>query len=199
MRSVGGICVADEVQVGFGRTGDQMWCFESQGVIPDIVTMGKPIANGHPMAAVVTRREIAEAFDNGITYFNTFGGNPVSCAIGLACLDVLQQEDLMANTRAMSGLLIAGLYDLQRQYPLIGDIRGLGLYVGVELVDDPLARTPAAQVAKKIVESMKARGVLVNTNGYDSNVIKIKPPLIIDEQDVAQILAVLAWSLREVK
>lgn len=199
VRSVGGICVADEVQVGFGRTGDQMWCFESQGVIPDIVTMGKPIANGHPMAAVVTRREIAEAFDNGITYFNTFGGNPVSCAIGLACLDVLQQEDLMANTRAMSGLLIAGLYDLQRQYPLIGDIRGLGLYVGVELVDDPLARTPAAQVAKKIVESMKAQGVLVNTNGYDSNVIKIKPPLIIDEQDVAQILAVLAWSLREVK
>ena len=199
VRAAGGVCVADEVQVGFGRTGDHVWCFQSQGVTPDIVTMGKPIANGHPMAAVVTRREIAEAFDNGITYFNTFGGNPVSCAIGLACLNVLEQENLMANTKAMSSLLLKGLNELQSRYSLIGDIRGLGLYIGVELVTDRLARTPATSAAKRIVELMKIKGVLVNTNGYDSNVIKIKPPMIIDAADIDQLLSAFESALCEVE
>ena len=199
VRAAGGVCVADEVQVGFGRTGDHVWCFQSQGVTPDIVTMGKPIANGHPMAAVVTRREIAEAFDNGITYFNTFGGNPVSCAIGLACLNVLEQENLMANTKAMSSLLLKGLDELQSRHSLIGDIRGLGLYIGVELVTDRLARTPATSAAKLIVELMKTKGILVNTNGYDSNVIKIKPPMIIDAADIDQLLSAFESALCEVE
>ncbi len=191
VRGAGGICVADEVQVGFGRTGDQMWCFETQNVVPDIVTMGKPIANGHPMAAVVTRRDIAEAFDNGITYFNTFGGNPVSCAIGLATMDVLQSEDLMANTSRIGGMVMDELMALQQRHSLIGDVRGLGLYIGVELVDDPQARTPATKRAKAIVEAMKLRGVLLNTNGYDANILKIKPPLLIDERDVDQLITTL--------
>jgi len=198
VRAAGGVCVADEVQVGFGRTGDHMWCFQSQDVTPDIVTMGKPIANGHPMAAVVTRREIAEAFDNGVTYFNTFGGNPVSCAVGLACLDVLEQENLMANTREMSRLIREGLNDLKSRYTIIGDIRGLGLYIGVELVADRATRAPATKAAKKIVELMKTKGVLVNTNGYDSNVIKIKPPMIIDSTDVTQLISVFESALSEV-
>jgi 4-aminobutyrate aminotransferase-like enzyme len=161
--------------------------------------MGKSIANGHPMAAVVTRREIAEAFDNGITYFNTFGGNPVSCAIGLACLNVLEQENLMANTKAMSSLLLKGLNELQSRHSLIGDIRGLGLYIGVELVTDRLERTPATSAAKRIVELMKIKGVLVNTNGYDSNVIKIKPPMIIDAADIDQLLSAFESALCEVE
>jgi 4-aminobutyrate aminotransferase-like enzyme len=197
VRAAGGVCVADEVQVGFGRTGDHVWCFQSQGVTPDIVTMGKPIANGHPMAAVVTRREIAEAFDNGITYFNTFGGNPVSCAIGLACLDVLEQEELMTNTQAVSKALMTGLAELRAAHELIGDVRGLGLYIGVELVTDRQARLPATQAAKKIVESMKTQGVLVNTNGYDSNVLKIKPPMIIDHADVSHLLEAFESALSE--
>jgi 4-aminobutyrate aminotransferase-like enzyme len=188
VRGAGGICIADEVQVGFGRTGNQMWCFETQAVVPDIVTMGKPMGNGHPMAAVVTRREIAEAFDNGIPYFNTFGGNPVSCATGLAVLDVLQGEGLMANTANMGDALMTGLRKIQKTYSVIGDVRGIGLYIGVEIVADPDTRTPNEILAKHIVEQMKARGVLLNINGYDNNIIKIKPPLIIDERDVDQLL-----------
>jgi len=198
VRSAGGVCVADEVQVGFGRTGEHMWCFQTQQVVPDIVTMGKPIANGHPMAAVVTRREIAEAFDNGVTYFNTFGGNPVSCAIGLACLDVLQGEDLMRNTRDLSAQLMTGLLTLKNRYSLIGDVRGLGLYIGVELVDDLVARTPATAQAKRIVELMKIHGVLMNTNGYDGNIIKIKPPLMVDGRDIEQLLVALESSIEQV-
>ena len=188
VRGAGGICIADEVQVGFGRTGNQMWCFEAQGVVPDIVTMGKPMGNGHPMAAVVTRREIAQAFDNGVTYFNTFGGNPVSCAIGLATLDVLENECLMENTVIMGARLKDGLIRLQKSHHQIGDVRGLGLYIGVEIVTDPTKRTPDARLAKQIIEAMKAKNILLNTNGYDNNIIKIKPPLIVDERDIDRIL-----------
>lgn len=195
VRNAGGVCIADEVQVGFGRTGDHMWCFQSQDVVPDIVTMGKPMGNGHPMAAVVTRREIADAFDNGVTYFNTFGGNPVSCAAGLAVLNVLEDEDLMDNTVRMSARLLEGLRTLQSHYPCIGDVRGLGLYIGVEIVADPGARTPDAKLAKALVEDTKRQGVLLNTNGYDNNIIKIKPPLIIDARDIDRLLAAFQTSL----
>lgn len=196
VRKAGGVCIADEVQVGFGRTGDHMWCFQSQSVVPDIVTMGKPMGNGHPMAAVVTRREIADAFDNGVTYFNTFGGNPVSCATGLAVLNVLEDEGLMENTAHMSARLMHGLETLQARYPCIGDVRGLGLYIGVEIVSDPGQRLPDAKLAKAIVEDAKRQGVLLNTNGYDNNIIKIKPPLIIDERDIDRLLATLQTSLK---
>ncbi|MGI9294592.1 MAG: aminotransferase class III-fold pyridoxal phosphate-dependent enzyme [Pseudomonadales bacterium] len=189
VREAGGICIADEVQVGFGRTGAHAWCFESQAVVPDIVTMGKPIGNGHPMAAVVTTREIADAFDNGVTYFNTFGGNPVSCAIGAAVLDVLEGEKLEANALAMGERLVLGLEALKSQYTFIGDIRGQGLYLGVELVTDRESLAPATELAQTVVENMKANGILLNTNGYDNNIIKIKPPLIICEADIDRVVS----------
>lgn len=192
VRAAGGICIADEVQVGFGRTGDQTWCFEAQNVVPDIVTIGKPIGNGHPMAAVVTTRAIADAFDgDGITYFNTFGGNPVSCAIGLAVLNVFQDEQLEANARQMGKLLMSGLKELKSRYPLIADVRGQGLYIGVELLTDRETLAPATKQAKQVVEQAKAKGMLLNVNGYDNNIIKIKPPLIINEADVTRIVSIL--------
>ena len=192
VRDAGGVCIADEVQVGFGRTGNQTWCFEAQNVVPDIVTIGKPIGNGHPMAAVVTTRAIAEAFDSsGITYFNTFGGNPVSCAIGLAVLDTFEQEQLEENARLMGELLMSGLKELQSRHRLIADVRGQGLYIGVELLADMETLVPATKQAKQVVEQAKAMGMLLNVNGYDNNIIKIKPPLIIDQSDVARIVSIL--------
>jgi 4-aminobutyrate aminotransferase-like enzyme len=147
IRAAGGVCIADEVQVGFGRVGSHMWAFETQGVVPDIVTLGKPIGNGHPLAAVVTTPEIAASFANGMEYFNTFGGNPVSCAIGLAVLDVLEQEKLAGKCRVVGNRLLDGLRELQAQFPLIGDVRGLGLYIGAELVRDRHTLEPAAEEA----------------------------------------------------
>ncbi len=198
VRAAGGLCIADEVQVGFARTANQMWCFESHGVVPDIVTLGKPIGNGHPMAAVITRRDIANSFDNGITYFNTFGGNPVSCATGLAVLDVLEQEQLLANTRVISRDLTERLLVLQSKHPIIGDVRGQGLYIGVELVSDSGTREPATEQTASVVALAKEAGLLLNANGYDNNIIKIKPPLIIDEKDIEQIIDTLDHCLAEV-
>ena len=197
VRDAGGITIADEVQVGFGRTGD-MWCFEEQGVIPDIVTMGKPIANGHPMGAVVTNRAIAEAFDQKVVYFNTFGGNPVSCATALGVLDVLEKDQLLKNVNARAHQLLEGLDALQRKHSLIGDIRGRGLYIGVELVVDRATKEPAREEAKRCVEAMKSRGFLLNTNGYFNNVIKIKPPLIINEADIQSLIHNLDLVLSEI-
>ncbi|MEH6577910.1 MAG: aminotransferase class III-fold pyridoxal phosphate-dependent enzyme [Amphritea sp.] len=192
VRAKGGLCIADEVQVGFGRTGEHTWCFESQGVVPDIVTMGKPIGNGHPMAAVVTTREIADAFDNGVAFFNTFGGNPVSCAIGQAVLDVLEDEQLEAHVVKLNAQMMAGLNELKDRYPFIVDVRGQGLYIGVELVNDPETLEPATAMAKTVVERMKAeQQILLNTNGYDNHIIKIKPAMIIGEKDVDRLVTAL--------
>lgn len=189
VRAKGGLCIADEVQVGFGRTGINTWCFESQGVVPDIVTMGKPIGNGHPMAAVVTTRAIADKFDQGITFFNTFGGNPVSCAIGMAVLDVLQDEKLEDHVVKLNARMMDGLNALKSKYPFIADVRGQGLYIGVELVNDLETLEPATTMAKSIVEQMKAeQKILLNTNGYDNNIIKIKPAMIIGEKDVDRLV-----------
>ena len=188
VREQGGLCIADEVQVGFGRIGSHTWCFESQQVVPDIVTMGKPMGNGHPMAAVVTTAEIAAAFDGGVTYFNTFGGNPVSCAVGLAVLDVLEQENLKHNVVTLSEQLLDGLHRLKQRFACVGDITGLGLYLGVELVIDRTSLAPATAMAAVFVERMKALGILLNSNGYDNNIIKIKPPLIINSRDIDRLL-----------
>ena len=189
VRAKGGLCIADEVQVGFGRTGINTWCFESQGVVPDIVTMGKPIGNGHPMAALVTTRAIADQFDQGITFFNTFGGNPVSCSIGNAVLEVLQDEELEANVIKLNARLMDGLNQLKSKYPFIADVRGQGLYIGVELVKDLNTLEPATELAKIVVEQMKAQQkILLNTNGYDNNIIKIKPALIIGEKDIDRLV-----------
>ncbi|SDZ89329.1 aminotransferase class III-fold pyridoxal phosphate-dependent enzyme [Microbulbifer marinus] len=191
VRAAGGVCVADEVQLGFGRVGDHLWCFETQGVVPDIVTLGKPIGNGHPLGAVITTPEIAAAFNNGVPYFNTFGGNPVSCAAGLAVLDVLKDEEIMANCRTRGAELMEGLLQLAQRYECIADVRGQGLYIGVELVQDRDTMAPAAALAEAVVEMMKGQGILLNTNGYDNNIIKIKPPLIISAQNVQRIVGTL--------
>ena len=178
VRAAGGLCIADEVQVGFGRVGSHMWGFETQGVVPDIVTLGKPIGNGHPMAAVVTRPEIAQAFANGMEYFNSFGGNPVSAAVGMAVLDVIEREGLQENAKDVGCHLLERLAELKARHSLIGDVRGLGLFLGVELVRDHDSLEPAAEEAAFLVNRMRERGILLSTDGPLENVIKMKPPLV---------------------
>ena len=195
VRAAGGVCVADEVQTGFGRAGSHFWMFETQGVVPDIVTMGKPIANGHPMGAVVTTREIADSFANGMEYFNTFGGNPVACAAALAVLDVIRDEGLQENARATGDYLLAGLRDLATRHPLIGDVRGRGLFLGIELVRDRDTREPAPEEASGLIDRMKELGVLLSTDGPLHNVIKIKPPLVFSRPDADLLLARLEIAL----
>ncbi len=197
VRETGGLCIADEVQVGFGRVGTHFWGFETQGVIPDIVTLGKPIGNGHPLAAVITSPEIAESFDNGMEYFNTFGGNPVSCAVGLAVLDVIEEERLQDNARIVGARLEHGLERLMRRHDVIGDVRGLGLFLGVELVHDRTTLEPAADVASDVVERMKACGILVGADGSLRNVLKIKPPMVFSEADADFLVERLDKVLRE--
>ena len=177
--------------------GTHFWGFETQGVVPDIVTLGKPIGNGHPLAAVITTRDIADSFDNGMEYFNTFGGNPVSCAIGLAVLDVIEEEQLQENAQTVGSLLLAGLQGLKQKYPVIGDVRGLGLFIGVELVTDRELLTPAAGQAGYIAERMKQRGILISTDGPLHNVLKIKPPMCFSRDNAEQFLATLELILSE--
>jgi 4-aminobutyrate aminotransferase-like enzyme/Ser/Thr protein kinase RdoA (MazF antagonist) len=195
VRSAGGVCIADEVQVGFGRAGTHTWAFESLGVVPDIVTLGKPIGNGHPMAAVVTTPEIAASFDTGMEYFNTFGGNPVSCAVGLAVLDVIEEEGLQAHALEMGERLVRGLTQLAERHELIGDVRGRGLFIGVELVRDRESREPAAREADELIEAMKERGFLLSTDGPDHNVVKIKPPMVLGADDIDATLSALDEAL----
>lgn len=196
-RQAGALCIADEVQVGFGRVGTHFWGFETQNVIPDIVTLGKPIGNGHPLAAVITTREIADSFNNGMEYFNTFGGNPVSCAIGLAVLDVLEDEQLQNNALKVGNYLIKGLLALKSKYSIVGDVRGLGLFIGVELVTDHNSLTPAAAQASYIAERMKQGGVLISTDGPYHNVLKIKPPICFSRDNVDSLIGLLDSVLGE--
>jgi 4-aminobutyrate aminotransferase-like enzyme/Ser/Thr protein kinase RdoA (MazF antagonist) len=196
-RLAGGVCIADEVQVGFGRVGTHFWGFETQGVVPDIVTMGKPIGNGHPLAAVATTPEIAASFNTGMEYFNTFGGNPVSCAVGLAVLDVLREESLQQNAREVGGYLKARLQDLKNRHRLIGDVRGSGLFIGVEFVLDRESLAPATAQASHIAERMKEKKVLVSTDGPFRNVIKIKPPLVFIKADADYLVESLDQILGE--
>lgn len=196
-RRAGGLYIADEVQVGFGRVGSHFWGFEAQGVTPDIVTMGKPIGNGHPMAAVATTPAIAEAFANGMEYFNTFGGNPVSCATGLAVLDVIQNEGLQQHAWHVGNHLKKALQELMDVYPLIGDVRGRGLFLGIELVRDRESLEPADTEATRIVDRMRDQGILLSTDGPFHNVIKIKPPLPFDERDANRVVRALDKTLSE--
>ena len=197
VRAAGGICIADEVQTGFGRVGSHFWGFETQGVIPDIVTVGKPAGNGHPLAAVVTTQEIARKFANGMEYFNTFGGNPVSCAIGLAVLDVIEEEKLQANALEVGNHLMARLRNLAEVHPLVGDVRGLGLYIGAELVLDRETRAPAGEHASYIANRMRDLGVLISTDGPDHNVLKIKPPIVFSRADADHLADSLASVLQD--
>jgi alanine-glyoxylate transaminase/(R)-3-amino-2-methylpropionate-pyruvate transaminase len=196
-REYGGICIADEVQTGFGRTGDHYWGFQNYGVTPDIVTMAKGIGNGVPLAAVTTRREIAEALTRRI-HFNTFGGNPVSMAAGLAVLDVIDEEGLQENARRVGGHFLAGLRRLQDRHPLVGDVRGMGLMLGVQLVSDPVSRAPATAETLEVLEAARELGVLLGKGGLDGNVLRIKPPLCITKEDVDFALEVLEEALERI-
>ncbi len=183
VRENGGLLIADEVQVGFGRVGTHMWAFEDTGVVPDIVVMGKPIGNGHPMAAVFTTREIASSF-GGMEFFSTFGGNPVSCAIGMAVMDVIEKDDLMARARDLGSRFKSGLNSLKDSHELIGDVRGRGLFLGLEMVRDLESLAPAPEEAAVFVNRMRNAGVLLSTDGVYHNVVKIKPPMVLSEKDV---------------
>ena len=184
VRAAGGVCIADEVQVGLGRVGAHWWAFEAHDVVPDIVTMGKPLGNGHPLGAVVTTPEVAARFSNGMEYFNTFGGNPVSCLIGGEVIEVIEREGLRARALETGDYLKARLRDLSERHALIGDVRGDGLFIGIELVADPEQRTPAGPAASYVANRMRELGVLMSTDGPDHNVLKIKPPLCFGAADV---------------
>jgi len=197
VRRAGGVCIADEVQTGLGRIGAHFWAFEAQGVVPDIVVMGKPLGNGHPLAAVVTTRAIADAFDNGMEYFSTFGGNTVSCAVGSAVLDVMHDEALQAHARQVGAELLTGLRVLLAKHELVGDVRGAGLFLGVELVNDRDTRKPAAAEASYVANRMREEGILLGTDGPLHNVVKIRPPMPFDRDDGARLVATLDAVLGE--
>ena len=198
VRAAGGVCIADEVQVGFGRLGTRFWGFETQGVVPDIVMMGKPIGNGFPLAAVVTTPEIAAAFDNGMEYFNTFGGNPVACAVGLAVLDVLRDERLQeqrAARRRSPALRARG--PAWSRHALVGDVRGSGLFLGVELVRTATTLEPATEEASYVVNRLRDRGILSGVDGPYENVLKLRPPLVFGETDADRFVSTLDDVLAE--
>jgi 4-aminobutyrate aminotransferase-like enzyme/Ser/Thr protein kinase RdoA (MazF antagonist) len=183
VRDAGAVCIADEVQVGFGRLGTHFWGFETQGVVPDIVVLGKPIGNAFPLAAVITTPEIAASFANGMEFFSTFGGNPVACAAGLAVLDALHDEKLQQNALEVGAHLKSGLTRLQEKHELIGDVRGSGLFLGVDLVANRETCEPAPKHADYVVNRLREHGVLTGTDGPHHNVMKLRPPLVFTEQD----------------
>jgi len=183
VQTAGGICIADEVQVGFGRVGSKFWGFELQEVMPDMVVMGKPIGNGHPLAAVVMTEAIAEKFNNGIEFFNTYGGNPVSMATGAAVLKTILEEGLQENAHRVGRVLLESLTILMSKHSIIGDVRGEGLFVGVELVKDRISKEPIGKEINQIVEALKNRGFLISTDGPYNNVLKIKPPIVFSEKN----------------
>ena len=195
VRKTGGICIADEVQVGCGRVGGAFWGFELHDVVPDIVTIGKPIGNGHPLAVVVSTQEVADAFANGMEYFNTFGGNPVSCAIGLEVLRVIREEKLQENVLQVGNYLKEKLKELQEEFHVIGDVRGQGLFLGIELADEN--KKPLKEKATYLVNRVKELGVLMSTDGPDENVLKIKPPMVFSMENADELLKKLAVVLEE--
>lgn len=197
VRAAGGLCIADEVQVGFGRLGTHFWGFETKGVTPDIVVLGKPIGNAFPLAAVVTTAEIAASFDNGMEFFSTFGGNPVACAAGLAVLDILWLEGLQQNALEVGTAWKLDLQALQSSYPLVGDVRGLGLFLGIDLVNESASRAPATDQASYVVNRLRERGILAGTDGPHHNVIKLRPPLCFSDSDAELFTSTLVSILDE--
>nr|CAH0102691.1 unnamed protein product [Daphnia galeata] len=202
VRDAGGVCIADEVQVGFGRVGTHWWAFQLQGedVVPDIVTMGKPMGNGHPIAAVVTTKEIADSFAaTGMEYFNTYGGNPVSCAIGNAVLDIIEEENLRDNAIAVGTRLLDGLRELKEKHSIIGDVRGVGMFIGIDLVKDRTSREPATAEAQHIITRLKQEFILFSADGPNRNVLKFKPPMVLSLDDADHLLRTLDTILDEIK
>ena len=197
VRDAGGLYIADEVQPGFGRTGGQRWGFARDNVIPDLVTLGKPMGNGHPVAAVVGRSALFDQFGRQQRYFNTYGGNPVSCQAAHAVLRVLREEDLQTNARQVGDYLKQGLQELAERHPLIGDIRGEGLFIGVELVTDRHTQTPATACAAAIVNGLRRRQVLISATGPKANVLKIRPPLVFAKEHADLLLERLDQTLND--
>jgi alanine-glyoxylate transaminase/(R)-3-amino-2-methylpropionate-pyruvate transaminase len=196
-REHGGLCISDEVQTGFGRTGEHYWGFQNYGVTPDIVTMAKGIGNGAPLGAVTTRREIAESLAQRI-HFNTYGGNPVSMAAGLAVLDVIDEDGLQENARKIGGRLLRGLRRLQERHPIVGEVRGLGLMLGLELVTDQTTRAPATAQTLEVLEAAREMGLLLGKGGLQGNALRIKPPMCITAEDADFALDVLDRALLRV-
>lgn len=195
VRAAGGLFIGDEVQAGFGRTGEAFWGFERHGLVPDMVTLGKPMGNGFPVAAVVVRSDILEAFAREVPYFNTFAGNPVAMAAASAVLDVIEDERLMARAATVGSALRDRLALLAADHPALGDVRGTGLYVGVEVVTDPDSKAPDAALAHRITEALRDRRVLLATSGPHGNVLKIRPPLVFSMADVDWLVGALEESL----
>lgn len=188
VRQAGGVCIADEVQTGYGRLGSRFWGFEEYRVVPDIVVLGKPIGNGHPIGAVITTREIADSFDNGMEFFSSFGGNTVSCAVGITVLQVVQEDRLAAHAERVGGSLIADLKALKERHAIIGDVRGSGFFIGLDLVKDRTTREPATATANAIVNQLRQLGILLGTDGPFHNVLKIRPPMPFSSADATQLL-----------
>ncbi|XP_065884824.1 alanine--glyoxylate aminotransferase 2-like isoform X2 [Dysidea avara] len=194
VHDAGGLCIADEVQVGFGRVGKYFWGFELQDVVPDIVTIGKPMGNGHPVAGVITTPEIAKRFSlTGVSYFNTYGGNPVSMAIAQAVLTVIKEENLQQHANSLGEYLLHSLLELQAKYPThIGDVRGVGFFIGLEIVKDRKSREPDSQLATRIITRMlREHRVIMSVDGTNNNVIKFKPPMCFDKENADYLLECL--------
>jgi 4-aminobutyrate aminotransferase-like enzyme len=189
VRQAGGICIADEVQTCYGRIGNPFYAFEQQGVVPDIVVLGKPIGNGHPVAAVVTRGDLADSFDNGMEFFSTFGGSTLSCVIGKKVLEVTQREGLQQHAATVGQKLLEGFKQLKLKHPLIGDVRGAGLFLGIELVVDRDSLEPAASEASEISNALKDAGILIGIDGPHHNVLKIRPPMPFDDDNADELLS----------
>jgi 4-aminobutyrate aminotransferase-like enzyme len=191
IREAGGIFIADEVQAGFGRTGDHMWGFMRHGLAPDIVTLGKPMGAGYPLAGLVVKPEIVQEFGGQSRYFNTFGGTPVSAAVGLAVLEVIEGEKLVENAQAVGSYLRDGLRKLALKHTIIGDVRGAGLYVAAELVRDRRTQEPATAETLLIVNGLREKRILISSAGISSNILKIRPPLVFSRENADMLLAAL--------
>ncbi|MDX1285820.1 MAG: aminotransferase class III-fold pyridoxal phosphate-dependent enzyme, partial [Draconibacterium sp.] len=188
VRKQGGICISDEVQTGFGRLGDIFWGYEMYDVVPDIVVLGKPMGNGHPIGTVVTTDEIADAFNSGMEFFSSFGGNPVSCAIGQAVLDVIEEEHLQRNAKIVGDYYMKQLRELQQKYECIGDVRGSGLFIGFEFVKERQTLEPDSALAQKVKNELRNQYILISTDGPYDNVIKSKPPLCFSKDNVDEVI-----------
>lgn len=191
VRRAGGLFIADEVQPGFGRLGTHMWGFARHGLVPDIVTVGKPMGNGHPVAGAVFRPDVIAAFGASQRYFNTFGGNPVSCAVAHAVLKVIRADGLMENARVVGDRMLRGLRALAQRHDIIGDVRGAGLFIGVEMVRDRAAKTPAPEETARVVNEMRARRVLISATGELGHILKIRPPMVFSKDDADTFLETL--------
>ena len=191
IRAAGGLFVADEVQPGFGRMGTHFWGYEADDLVPDIVTMGKPMGNGHPMAATVTRAELIDQFSERVHYFNTFGGSPVSCAAGMAVLQVIEKEQLQQNALTVGQYLTDGLNDMATRHEAIGDVRGSGFFKSVELVTDRESRAPATELAARVINGLRERQVLAGRIGKDGNILKLRPPMVFTQENADHFLNTL--------